>query len=84
MDDEAEVIRIVEAVLAPALTVEGARDGVTVLHRIQANPPDLLLLDLRLPDMEGLHVLGMVRRMHPDLAAHAVESASVLTLCATW
>ena len=31
--------------------------GVTALERIATSPPDLILLDLALPDMSGLDVL---------------------------
>ena len=48
--------------------MEAARDGATALRRIHADPPDLLLLDLRLPDMDGLRVLDIVRGLYPELA----------------
>ena len=82
VDDEREITRVVEAILAPALAVEAAGDGATALHVIQRDPPDLLLLDLRLPDMDGLHLLDTVRRMRPDLAAiimtgHSSEAVAI-------
>ena len=43
--------------------VELAMDGVTGLHQVQAAPPDLVLLDVRLPKLDGLEVL---RRMAAD------------------
>ena len=42
--------------------VEPAADGRTALRRWEARRPDLVLLDLGLPDMEGARVLRRVRR----------------------
>jgi two-component system response regulator BaeR len=41
-------------------SVEG--NGAQALARIRAAPPDLLLLDLMLPDLDGLSILREVRR----------------------
>jgi len=41
-------------------SVEG--NGAKALARIRAAPPDLLLLDLMLPDLDGLGILREVRR----------------------
>jgi two-component system response regulator BaeR len=41
-------------------SVEG--NGARALERIRREPPDLLLLDLMLPDLDGLSILREVRR----------------------
>jgi len=41
-------------------SIEG--NGAKALERIRASPPDLLLLDLMLPDLDGLSILREVRR----------------------
>jgi phosphate regulon transcriptional regulator PhoB len=41
------------------------RSGVEALHQIRATPPDLVLLDLMLPEMNGLEVC---RRLRQDVA----------------
>lgn len=38
-----------------------ANDGLTGLEAIDAHEPDLVLLDLRLPDIDGWEVLAWVR-----------------------
>jgi two-component system KDP operon response regulator KdpE len=42
-------------------TIE-AEDGRTALERFAARRPDLVLLDLGLPDVDGLQVIGAIRR----------------------
>ncbi len=54
-------------VLALELTRAGFRvveagDGRTALERFAVRRPDLILLDLGLPDIDGLQVIGAVRR----------------------
>ena len=39
-----------------------AEDGVTALALVTAERPDVLLLDLSMPLMDGLQVLGEIRR----------------------
>jgi len=41
--------------------------GKAALHTIDADPPDLVILDLGLPDMDGLAVLKQVRSRQVDL-----------------
>jgi CheY-like chemotaxis protein len=39
-----------------------ANSGSAALQHIKKNPPDVILLDLSLPDMNGLEVARLVRR----------------------
>jgi two-component system, OmpR family, KDP operon response regulator KdpE len=43
-------------------TVEEAADGRSAMARWEARRPDLVLLDLGLPDVEGLRLIGRIRR----------------------
>jgi len=56
--------------LAEVLSREGydiqiAADGREAIRRVRADPPDLVLLDMVLPDMDGLEVLRAVKA-RPD------------------
>ena len=43
------------------LTVDHVTTGKAALHAVQAEAPDLIILDLGLPDMDGLEVLNSLR-----------------------
>ena len=62
--DDDESIR---TLLRRLLTTEGyavdeAPDGLTALGKVASHPPDLLLLDVMMPDLDGLEVLEGLRR----------------------
>ncbi len=40
-----------------------AEDGATALRLIHRDPPDVVLLDLRLPDRDGLNVCAQIQRI---------------------
>jgi NarL family two-component system response regulator YdfI len=53
----------------PDLVVVGeASDGEETLELVGRTDPDIVLLDLRMPRMDGLEVLARVRRDWPDVA----------------
>jgi two-component system, OmpR family, response regulator MtrA len=41
--------------------VEGMTDGATALSRLEASPPDLVLLDVTMPGLDGWRVLARIR-----------------------
>src|SRR4051794_10764164 len=52
-----------QAFPAPAHTVAVACTGAAGLAHVRARPPDVILLDLRLPDQSGLDVYQQIRRI---------------------
>src|SRR5262245_46533776 len=70
VDDASVVRRMVSAALNqdPALDVVGtAADGQIALNRLAALQPDVVLLDLEMPVMDGLQTLVALRKTHPRL-----------------
>ena len=64
VEDEADIRELLRYNLAQeGFTVEEAGDGAEALDRIGRRAPDLLLLDLMLPQMSGLE---MCRRMRSN------------------
>src|SRR5947209_1799586 len=51
-----------DALEAEGMTIETASDGASTLLAVGSHPPDIVLLDLDLPDLDGLDVLSAVRR----------------------
>jgi two-component system alkaline phosphatase synthesis response regulator PhoP len=69
VDDDKEIVRIIRAYLEKAgYSVAIAYDGETALHIIRSDRPDLVVLDLMLPDRDGLDITRIVRG-DPSLAA---------------
>ena len=63
VDDDAAIRRVVAAVLADeGYTVAEAPDGGAALARARAAPPRLILLDMRMPGMDGWEFARRYRR----------------------
>ncbi len=63
IDDEESILNIVEAYLKnDGNTVHVARDGVQGLAAFRRFQPELVILDIMLPQMDGLEVLQQIRR----------------------
>jgi two-component system nitrogen regulation response regulator GlnG len=68
VDDEPTICSLLARLLRKeGMTVEVAHDGKTALEALRKQPPDLLLLDYRLPDMTGQDVLLEARALMPNL-----------------
>jgi len=61
IEDEPGICRLMQSVLEPAYTVHVANDGEQGLQQARWVKPDLILLDLRLPKMDGLSVLAKLK-----------------------
>ncbi|GLC27957.1 response regulator transcription factor [Roseisolibacter agri] len=62
VEDNPDIAEGLEANLASeGFAVEVARDGRVALAAVQAQPPDLVILDLGLPRMDGCEVLERLR-----------------------
>src|SRR5512136_2438798 len=62
VDDEMSIQRTVAPLLrSRGFEVEGATTGRIALEATAANPPDLVILDLGLPDIDGLAVCARIR-----------------------
>ena len=44
-----------------------AQDGKDMMHKLALKKPDLLLLDIRMPELDGINALPMIRTENPDI-----------------
>ena len=44
-----------------------ARTGREALQRVEKNPPDMILLDFQMPDLNGLDVARQITRLFPEI-----------------
>jgi excisionase family DNA binding protein len=68
VDDEPSIRDLLSKTLALAeYDVDTAPDGTSALDRIRAFGYDLLIVDLRMPGMDGLTLIRQARRLKSDL-----------------
>lgn len=66
VDDEPQLLRALRINLAARhYDVDTADDGESALRSAAARPPDLVVLDLGLPDMDGVEVIRALRGWTP-------------------
>jgi len=86
VDDDPTVAEVVQAYLRRfGMEPAYAADGLAALEAATAMPPDLVILDLMLPGIDGLEVCRRLRALHPllpviMLTALGEESDRVLGL----
>jgi DNA-binding response OmpR family regulator len=66
-DDHELATGLTEALRKEGLVVNHVGSGADALHVISTEPPDIVILDLGLPDMDGLDVLTKLRRQQREL-----------------
>lgn len=64
-DDPTIAAEVRDALVAGGYQVQSTTTGIDALERARAAAPDLVVLDLGLPDLDGLQVCRRLRAEHP-------------------
>ena len=76
-DDDPDLLDMYREILAQLPSrpeIETAVSGARALARLEAEPFQLLICDLKMPKMDGLQVLAIVRRKYPQLRTVALTA----------
>jgi len=67
VDDQPDICALAERVLtAEGYSVVTAHDGLEAIHAADAQFPDLVLMDIRMPKMGGIQALKRISKLHPN------------------
>jgi DNA-binding NtrC family response regulator len=79
IDDE-EIVRIscMRTLVPAGFKVDVARDGLEGLRMLKAKPYDLILIDLKMPNMDGMEVLENIKDIRPDLKVIIITGYSAV------
>lgn len=85
IDDDARLVKNVQTYLKDFdYRIEGALNGMEGLEKVKTFQPDLIILDLMMPELDGLDVLREIRKDNPVpivmLTARGEESDIVAAL----
>jgi two-component system OmpR family response regulator len=68
VDDEPHFVKLLaERLEGRGVNVETAGGGPEALDKVKDEPYDAIILDLLMPDMDGLETLKQLREINPDL-----------------
>jgi DNA-binding response OmpR family regulator len=77
VDDEVQAVELLrEFLLGKGYEVSTAGDGAEALRKVKEERPHLILLDVRMPKMDGLEVLRQLRQIDQTFGVIMVTAAN--------
>jgi CheY-like chemotaxis protein len=74
VDDDPTVLQVSSLVFKEnGYEVRTARDGFEALLELRRSAPDVIISDLRMPNMSGFELLSVVRRRFPHIPVVAIS-----------
>ena len=87
-DDEAYVVKVLkDRLIHWGYEVDTASDGEEALEKIECFSPRLVILDLRMPKVDGLEVLKRTKEQNPHISVlvfTASQSDDTKKTCIKW
>jgi len=78
-DDQTLAQGLQKALKHEGFTVNHVAEGLLALNTVKAEPPDLVILDIGLPDIDGIEVLKRIRQFNKTLPILMLTARSSLT-----
>jgi|ERR1041385_8107223 CheY-like chemotaxis protein len=74
VDDDPRVLQVSRLILeAKGYEVKTATDGFEALVELRRSLPDVIISDLKMPNMSGFELLSVVRRRFPHIPVIAIS-----------
>jgi CheY-like chemotaxis protein len=68
VDDEAKNLLLLQRFLTlGGFQFDSAQNGAEAIQRVEQHPPHLILLDLKMPVMDGMEFLRWLKEYHPQI-----------------
>lgn len=76
VDDEESIRKAVCVALSETFQVTAVGSGFEALERFRVCAPDIVLLDIGLPDMDGIDLLTAIKKEDPDIGVVMITAVS--------
>jgi two-component system response regulator AtoC len=67
IDDESSITEGIKLALEASYRIVTFSDAESAIEVIKSDPPDIILLDIGLPDMNGIEALEKIKALYPDM-----------------
>lgn len=74
VDDDADIVDLVEAMLSPEHQIVGVTDTAEALETLRNSKVDLLVTDIRMPVQNGFMLIQQAKKLNPDLRVIVISA----------